>query len=58
MHGLDAVMAYILLTTFLFLSALLCINLFIALLSDTFQRWVESSSSTAQNSPFLKWKPW
>ncbi|XP_038057678.1 uncharacterized protein LOC119729193 isoform X2 [Patiria miniata] len=47
MHELDTVMAYILITTFLFLSALLCINLFIALLSDTFQRVYDNAKSNA-----------
>ena len=38
MRAFDVVMAYILIGTFLGISAILCINLFIALLSDTFQR--------------------
>ena len=38
MHAYDIVMAYILIGTFLGISAILCLNLFIALLSDTFQR--------------------
>lgn len=38
MHAFDVVMTYILVGTFLGISAILCINLFIALLSDTFQR--------------------
>jgi len=38
MQAFDIVMAYILIGTFLGISAILCINLFIALLSDTFQR--------------------
>ena len=40
MHTYDIVMAYILIGTFLGISAILCLNLFIALLSDTFQRYV------------------
>ncbi|XP_022090577.1 uncharacterized protein LOC110979250 isoform X2 [Acanthaster planci] len=47
MHEIDAVMAYILVATFLFLSALLCVNLFIALLSDTFQRVYDNAKSNA-----------
>ncbi|XP_033645157.1 uncharacterized protein LOC117304686 isoform X3 [Asterias rubens] len=47
MHGYDTVMAYILVSTFLFLSALLCINLLIALLSDTFQRVYDNANSNA-----------
>ncbi|XP_071807122.1 uncharacterized protein [Asterias amurensis] len=47
MHKCDTVMAYILVSTFLFLSALLCINLLIALLSDTFQRVYDNANSNA-----------
>lgn len=39
MLDVDAVMAYLLCGTFLALSAILCVNLLIALLSDTFQRY-------------------
>ena len=38
MHAYDVVMAYILIGTFLGISAILCLNLFIALLSHTFVR--------------------
>ena len=38
MHAYDVVMAYILIGTFLGISAILCLNLFIALLSYTFVR--------------------
>lgn len=39
MLGVDTVMAYLLCGSFLALSAILCVNLLIALLSDTFQRY-------------------
>lgn len=39
MVALDPMMAYLLCGTFLGLSAILCVNLLIALLSDTFQRY-------------------
>ncbi|XP_023676863.2 uncharacterized protein [Paramormyrops kingsleyae] len=39
MVAMDAMMAYLLCGTFLGLSAILCVNLLIALLSDTFQRY-------------------
>ncbi|XP_071835880.1 uncharacterized protein [Apostichopus japonicus] len=47
MREVDVVMTYILCTTFLFLSAILCINLFIALLSNTFQRIYDNATSNA-----------
>lgn len=39
MVAVDSIMAHILCGTFLALSAVLCVNLMIALLSDTFQRY-------------------
>ncbi|KAJ8033013.1 Serine/threonine-protein phosphatase 6 regulatory ankyrin repeat subunit C [Holothuria leucospilota] len=47
MREVDVIMTYILCTTFLFLSAILCINLFIALLSNTFQRIYDNATSNA-----------
>uniref|UniRef100_H2ZHL3 Ion transport domain-containing protein n=1 Tax=Ciona savignyi TaxID=51511 RepID=H2ZHL3_CIOSA len=47
MHAFDIVMAYILIGTFLGVSAILCINLFIALLSDTFQRVYDNANANA-----------
>ena len=40
MVTVDSTMAHLLCGTFLFLSSILCMNLLIALLSDTFQRSV------------------
>lgn len=51
MREVDVVMTYILCTTFLFLSAILCINLFIALLSNTFQRWVRDKAGLNFRGP-------
>ncbi|XP_072017913.1 LOW QUALITY PROTEIN: uncharacterized protein [Amphiura filiformis] len=47
MKDVDIVMAYILVTTFLMFSAILCLNLLIALLSDTFQRVYDNAKSNA-----------
>ncbi|XP_050981141.1 transient receptor potential cation channel subfamily A member 1 [Labeo rohita] len=47
MLGVDAVMAYLLCGTFLALSAILCVNLLIALLSDTFQRVYDNALANA-----------
>nr|XP_039272918.1 transient receptor potential channel pyrexia-like isoform X2 [Styela clava] len=47
MHAYDVVMTYILCGTFLGISAILCINLFIALLSDTFQRVYDNANANA-----------
>lgn len=47
MREVDVVMTYTLCATFLFLSAILCINLFIALLSNTFQRIYDNATSNA-----------
>uniref|UniRef100_A0A8C5N5B2 Ion transport domain-containing protein n=1 Tax=Leptobrachium leishanense TaxID=445787 RepID=A0A8C5N5B2_9ANUR len=47
MYGVDPVMAYILCGTFLGVSAILCINLLIALLSDTFQRVYDNATANA-----------
>ncbi|CAK8679226.1 unnamed protein product [Clavelina lepadiformis] len=47
MRAFDVVMAYILIGTFLGISAILCINLFIALLSDTFQRVYDNAKANA-----------
>ncbi|XP_076824501.1 uncharacterized protein LOC143470328 isoform X2 [Clavelina lepadiformis] len=47
MRAFDVVMAYILIGTFLGISAILCINLFIALLSDTFQRVYDNANANA-----------
>lgn len=42
MKNIDSIMADILVGTWLFLSAVLCLNLLIALFSDTFQRYVKT----------------
>uniref|UniRef100_F6VFN8 Ion transport domain-containing protein n=1 Tax=Ciona intestinalis TaxID=7719 RepID=F6VFN8_CIOIN len=47
MQTFDIVMAYIMVGTFLGVSAILCINLFIALLSDTFQRVYDNANANA-----------
>ncbi|GAA6110425.1 transient receptor potential channel pyrexia [Tachysurus ichikawai] len=47
MVAVDTVMAYLLCGTFLALSAVLCVNLMIALLSDTFQRVYENALANA-----------
>jgi len=47
MTGYDVVMSYFLIVTFTFLSAVLCLNLFIALLSDTFQRVYDNARANA-----------
>uniref|UniRef100_A0A8C2H915 Si:ch73-193i2.2 n=1 Tax=Cyprinus carpio TaxID=7962 RepID=A0A8C2H915_CYPCA len=47
MLDVDAVMAYLLCGTFLALSAILCVNLLIALLSDTFQRVYDNALANA-----------
>ncbi|XP_064411171.1 transient receptor potential channel pyrexia-like [Latimeria chalumnae] len=47
MFELDPAMAYILCGTFLGLSAILCVNLLIALLSDTFQRVYDNATANA-----------
>eukprot|EP00062_Callorhinchus_milii_P017712 gi/632970450/ref/XP_007901656.1/ PREDICTED: transient receptor potential channel pyrexia-like [Callorhinchus milii] len=47
MYGQDSVMAYFLCGTFLGLSSILCINLLIALLSDTFQRVYDNATANA-----------
>ncbi|KAG1941629.1 transient receptor potential channel pyrexia [Pimephales promelas] len=47
MLDVDAVMAYLLCGTFLALSAVLCVNLLIALLSDTFQRVYDNALANA-----------
>ncbi|XP_077103185.1 transient receptor potential cation channel subfamily V member 5 isoform X2 [Siphateles boraxobius] len=47
MMDVDAVMAYLLCGTFLALSAILCVNLLIALLSDTFQRVYDNALANA-----------
>ncbi|XP_041358930.1 transient receptor potential cation channel subfamily V member 3-like isoform X1 [Gigantopelta aegis] len=47
MKQVDSVMADILIGTWLALSAILCLNLFIALLSDTFQRVYDNAQSNA-----------
>uniref|UniRef100_A0A672TBC7 Transient receptor potential cation channel subfamily V member 6-like n=1 Tax=Sinocyclocheilus grahami TaxID=75366 RepID=A0A672TBC7_SINGR len=47
MLDVDAVMAYLLCGTFLTLSAILCVNLLIALLSDTFQRVYDNALANA-----------
>ncbi|XP_073776628.1 uncharacterized protein si:ch73-193i2.2 [Danio rerio] len=47
MLEVDTVMAYLLCGTFLALSAILCVNLLIALLSDTFQRVYENALANA-----------
>ncbi|XP_019626747.1 PREDICTED: transient receptor potential cation channel subfamily A member 1-like isoform X4 [Branchiostoma belcheri] len=47
LHAEDEVFADLLLAGFFFVSAILCINLFIALLSDTFQRVYDNAVSNA-----------
>ncbi|KAM4688899.1 uncharacterized protein O3C94_006999 [Discoglossus pictus] len=47
MYAVDPVMAYILCGTFLGVSAILCINLLIALLADTFQRVYDNATANA-----------
>ncbi|XP_078610224.1 uncharacterized protein LOC144881203 isoform X4 [Branchiostoma floridae x Branchiostoma japonicum] len=47
LHAEDEVFADLLLAMFFFVSAILCINLFIALLSDTFQRVYDNAVSNA-----------
>ncbi|XP_040210884.1 transient receptor potential cation channel subfamily V member 6-like [Rana temporaria] len=47
MYGVDPVMAYILCGTFLGISAILCINLLIALLADSFQRVYDNAAANA-----------
>ncbi|KAM4704918.1 uncharacterized protein WCC33_009732 [Rhinophrynus dorsalis] len=47
MYAIDPVMAYILCGTFLGVSAILCINLLIALLADTFQRVYDNATANA-----------
>ncbi|XP_078542266.1 uncharacterized protein LOC144827992 [Lissotriton helveticus] len=47
MYDKDPVMAYILCGTFLGVSAILCINLLIALLSDAFQRVYDNATANA-----------
>ncbi|XP_057198211.1 transient receptor potential cation channel subfamily A member 1 [Triplophysa rosa] len=47
MLGVDAIMAYLLCGSFLALSAILCVNLLIALLSDTFQRVYDNALANA-----------
>ncbi|XP_063309058.1 transient receptor potential cation channel subfamily A member 1-like [Pelobates fuscus] len=47
MYDVDPVMAYILCGTFLGVSAILCINLLIALLADTFQRVYDNATANA-----------
>eukprot|EP00079_Xenopus_tropicalis_P019808 XP_012809940.1 PREDICTED: transient receptor potential channel pyrexia-like isoform X1 [Xenopus tropicalis] len=47
MYNTDAVMAYILCGTFLGISSILCINLLIALLADTFQRVYDNATANA-----------
>ncbi|KPP74794.1 hypothetical protein Z043_106020, partial [Scleropages formosus] len=47
MLSIDPIMAYLLCGTFLGLSAILCVNLLIALLSDTFQRVYENALANA-----------
>ncbi|KAM3929341.1 uncharacterized protein RB166_007111 isoform 2-T3 [Leptodactylus fuscus] len=47
MHAVDPVMAYILCGTFLGVSSILCINLLIALLADTFQRVYDNATANA-----------
>ncbi|KAM8966809.1 uncharacterized protein RCH25_025436 [Pelodytes ibericus] len=47
MYSVDPVMAYILCGTFLGVSAILCINLLIALLADTFQRVYDNATANA-----------
>ncbi|KAL4232901.1 hypothetical protein ACF0H5_007588 [Mactra antiquata] len=47
MRGVDPIMADILVGTWLFLSAVLCLNLLIALFSDTFQRVYDNARANA-----------
>ncbi|XP_069585093.1 transient receptor potential channel pyrexia-like [Ranitomeya imitator] len=47
MYAVDPVMAYILCGTFLGISSILCINLLIALLADTFQRVYDNATANA-----------
>ncbi|XP_072894931.1 uncharacterized protein [Hemitrygon akajei] len=47
MYARDPVMAYLLCGTFLGVSSILCINLLIALLSDTFQRVYDNANANA-----------
>lgn len=47
MLAIDNVMAQLLLAAWFFLSAILCLNLFIALLSDTFQRVYDNAQANA-----------
>ncbi|XP_053571917.1 transient receptor potential cation channel subfamily V member 6 [Bombina bombina] len=47
MYNVDPVMAYILCGTFLGVSAILCVNLLIALLADTFQRVYDNATANA-----------
>merc|ERR1739838_319724 len=47
MTSFDVVMAYFLIIMFTFLCAVLCLNLFIALLSDTFQRVYDNAKANA-----------
>lgn len=47
MYNIDPVMAYILCGTFLGVSSILCINLLIALLADTFQRVYDNATANA-----------
>ncbi|XP_069813214.1 transient receptor potential channel pyrexia-like isoform X2 [Dendropsophus ebraccatus] len=47
MYAIDPVMAYILCGTFLGVSSILCINLLIALLADTFQRVYDNATANA-----------
>ncbi|KAM4027277.1 uncharacterized protein ACNLHF_023083 isoform 3-T5 [Anomaloglossus baeobatrachus] len=47
MYAVDPVMAYILCGTFLGVSSILCINLLIALLADTFQRVYDNATANA-----------
>ncbi|XP_072007308.1 uncharacterized protein [Engystomops pustulosus] len=47
MYNVDPVMAYILCGTFLGVSSILCINLLIALLADTFQRVYDNATANA-----------
>ncbi|KAH9499868.1 hypothetical protein Btru_076794 [Bulinus truncatus] len=55
MQKIDSIMADLLLGTWFMLSAILCLNLFIALLSDTFQRVYDNAHANAvmQRAIFL-----
>uniref|UniRef100_A0A2C9M2V5 Ion transport domain-containing protein n=1 Tax=Biomphalaria glabrata TaxID=6526 RepID=A0A2C9M2V5_BIOGL len=55
MQKIDSIMADLLLGTWFMLSAILCLNLFIALLSDTFQRVYDNAqaNSVMQRAIFL-----